>query len=106
MRTMILAICLSLVSYEASAISRYQSEGMACDNIRSAVREEGAVILRYRSQRNPGLPLYDRYVANGGFCAHNEYAAMTAVPAKDTASCPVLKCMPDVNDDFFGPGFN
>ncbi len=101
MRTLILALCLTLVSYEAFAISRYQSRSMSCDGVQSTVSEQGAVILRYSSARNPSLPLYDRFVVNGGYCAANEYAKLTAVPASDTSSCPVLKCMPLPDDKEF-----
>jgi hypothetical protein len=97
MKTVILAVCLSLVSAQAMAISRYNSQSMSCGKVQSVVDDEGAVILRYTSAS--GNPLYDRYVRNAGFCAHNEGTRVMGVPAKDTSSCPVLKCWPLEYDD-------
>ncbi|MGE0500068.1 MAG: hypothetical protein AB7I79_00280 [Rhizobiaceae bacterium] len=98
MRSLILAACLALVTAEASAISRYNSKGMSCDNVQSVVRNEGAVILRYPSSRS-GMTLYDRYVAHRGFCAHGEVTRVAGVPASDTRQCAVLKCEPISDDD-------
>lgn len=102
MRAAILAaLCLTVVSSEAFAISRYQSQKLSCDSIHAKVAEEGAVILRYSSQRNPGLPLYDRYVASNRYCGFKEYTDSAWVPASDTGQCPVLRCVPAQDDDFF-----
>lgn len=89
---LLLALALTLAAADAHAISRYDAQSMSCDRIQAAVRKEGAVILRYSSARNPGLPLYDRYVANDGYCEFDEYAQTTWVPAADTRSCPVSVC--------------
>jgi hypothetical protein len=83
---------LSLVSAEALAISRYSSQSMTCERIQTAIEREGAAILRYGSTRTPGLPLYDRYVANGTYCGYGESAETTSIPASDTHSCLVLVC--------------
>lgn len=91
-RAVLIAFSLSLVSGQALAISRYNSQGMTCDRIQAAIKSEGAAILRYSSMRVPGLPLYDRYVANGSYCSFGEYAELTSVPASDTRSCLVLYC--------------
>nr|HMQ58374.1 hypothetical protein [Rhizobiaceae bacterium] len=53
---------------------------------------EGAAILRYRSKRDPSLPLYDRYVANSAYCSFGEYAAPAIVPSADQKSCRLRKC--------------
>jgi len=97
---LLLALAFSLVSADAYAISRYNSQSMSCGETRAIVRDEGAVILRYRSARNPSLPLYDRYVAHRGYCEINEYAKAAWVPTSDTPSCPVYKCAPIEYDDF------
>lgn len=97
--TVSLALALSLASVPAYAISRYNSRSMSCARIQATVRSEGAVILRYTSARNPGLPLYDRYVANDGYCDFGEYAQVTWVPASDTQSCPVMTCQQITYDE-------
>jgi len=94
----VLASALSLVSVEAQAISQYNSQSMSCDRVQAVVQGEGAVILHYSSARNPGLPLYDRYVANGTYCQVTEYAKLASVPASDQQSCRVLKCADMTND--------
>lgn len=89
-------LVLSLTAVQAHAISRYNISGMSCGHVRDIVRTEGAAILRYPSQRNPSLTLYDRYVAHGGYCQANEAAVSAWVPTADTDQCPVLKCQPRV----------
>jgi len=93
MKTIVLALCLAAVALPAQAISRYNSTQMSCGEAQSRIQQEGAVILRYRSARNPSLPLYDRYVAHGGWCQPGEYAKLEVVPTADTKRCRVLKCM-------------
>ena len=93
-RTLILGLCLAGSILPAQAISRYNSMQLSCDQAQDRIQDEGAVILRFRSARNPGLPLYDRYVANGRYCQADEYAKLEVVPTADTRGCRVLKCMP------------
>lgn len=97
----LLILVLSFMSADAYAISRYNSQGMTCGQVQASIRNEGAVILRYASRRNPSLPLYDRYVLHDGYCEYGEYAKYASVPTRDTASCPVSKCEQRTDDDFF-----
>ncbi len=76
---------------------------MTCEQAQSKISAEGAVILRYRSTRDPSLPLYDRYVAYGSYCEPNEYAASAYVPTADTQSCVVLVCKDRVDGGAFFP---
>lgn len=94
---LVFALCLAAVP--AQAISRYNSLSMSCARIQAVIRSEGAVILRYVSARNPSLPLFDRYVANDGFCDFGEYAQVAWVPASDTPSCPVMSCQQITYDE-------
>ena len=41
MKSMLLALCFSLVASEAEAISRYNSTSMSCAEVQARVREEG-----------------------------------------------------------------
>ena len=66
MKAVLIALSLLLVSFEAHAISRYNSTSMSCGEIKATVRAEGAVILRWRG--NSGIQRYGRFVAHGGFC--------------------------------------
>lgn len=89
---LLIALAATTLAAPAHAISRYNSQSMTCDAVRSVVHREGAVILRYRSARNPSLPLYDRYVANGRYCSVGEVAVRDWVPTSDARRCPVAKC--------------
>ena len=100
---LVLAVLLSVwLTVEAQAISRYTSTSMTCAAIQNAIDREGAVILRYRSKRNPSLQLYGRYVSDFRFCQVEETSQTAWVPARDTASCPVLECVVvDFDDDYW-----
>ena len=83
---------------DASAISRYDIGNKSCAQVQSIVQSERAVILRYRSQHNPALTLYDRYVSDGRYCQSSEIATRTGVPAADRNYCPLRKC---IENDIF-----
>ena len=101
MKSMLLALCISFVAAEAQAISRYNTTTMSCAEVQARVRNEGAAILRYRSTRNPSLPLYGRYVSDRRYCNLEEVTETAFVPAADRKSCPVRKCVQVDADDFF-----
>ncbi|MER8502165.1 hypothetical protein NKJ72_14985 [Mesorhizobium sp. M0045] len=92
MKIVLLAACLTLVAAEAQAVSRYDPTRMSCGKVQATIAREGAVILRYRSTRVPGLALYDRYVRSQQFCDIGEVRARASVPSADTNSCTVYKC--------------
>lgn len=92
MKPVMIAVVSALACLPAQAISRYNAHGMSCEQTRSTVASEGAVILRYPSVRNRQLTLYDRYVAHRGYCQMGEYARLVWIPTADSANCPVYKC--------------
>lgn len=94
--TVPLVLALSLLSLDAQAISRYNSQGMTCDRVQEVLRSEGAAILRWRSKSN--APLYNRFVTHGGFCEGTEVTKLTAVPTSDNAACKVFRCIPKGRD--------
>ena len=94
MKNALVALLVLASASPALAISRHNTQGMACESIRNVLRNEGASVLRYPSPRKPGITLYDRYVRSDAFCDMNEYADRAYVPAKDTPRCPVLQCKP------------
>ncbi|MBL8584099.1 MAG: hypothetical protein JNL61_17970 [Rhizobiaceae bacterium] len=100
-RLLALVLAVLILPAEAHAISRYNSTTMSCDRIRATIANEGAVILRYKSTRNPSLQLYGRYVANWRMCDSGETTEFAYVPSADRKSCPVLKCVVvDLDDEF------
>jgi hypothetical protein len=101
MKTILLAACLVLVAAEAQAVSRYDPTRMSCGRVQSTIAREGAVILRYKSTRVPGLPLYDRYVRDERFCNMGEVRSRAYVPSADNKSCAVYVCKRPDNDRRF-----
>lgn len=91
MRTILLAVALTMLAADAQAISRYQSTSMSCAQAQGVVEGEGAVILRWKSPTS-GVLRYDRFVRDDGFCATGEEASLTTVPTADARSCPVYNC--------------
>ena len=92
MKRLIVASLLVLAAWPAQAISRYNSTSMSCAAAQEYILREGAVILRYSSPRHPNLPLYDRYVSDGGMCAMGQGTVVDTVPTSDNPRCMVLKC--------------
>lgn len=93
MKVILAAMALTLVAGEASAVPRYQTMRMYCEDVRAVLQDEGAAILRWQSKRNPGLPLYGRYVSDGRYCELGEVSTFASVPTRDDATCPVRKCI-------------
>ncbi|MEM6464236.1 MAG: hypothetical protein AAF724_20205 [Pseudomonadota bacterium] len=98
MRRALLTLCMVMVAFPALAINRYNVTAMSCAAVQAAVQRDGAAILRWQSPRNPGLPIYDRYVRNTLYCDYNEYATPAFVPSRDNPNCRVRNC----TDDDFG----
>jgi hypothetical protein len=90
MKRAIATLCIVMVSFPALAINRYNVMSMTCRAIQQTVQL--AAILRWQSTRVPGLPLYNRYVRNSGFCEPGEYAKNVYVPSKDRKNCRVREC--------------
>ena len=92
MRAIVLAGILTMVVLPAQAINRYNVNTMQCRDVQTIVQQQGAAILRYPSKRVQGMTLYDRYVANSGWCEPGEWAKPGWVPTADRAKCPVRHC--------------
>jgi len=102
MKAVLIALSLLLVSFEAHAISRYNSTSMSCGEIKATVRAEGAVLLRWRG--DSGIQRFGRFVYHGGFCSAGERAEISYVPSADRNSCLVRECKyydPDDDIIFF-----
>ena len=75
----------------AEAIGRYNSTAMSCDRVQATIAADGAAIMRYRSKRSPGLPLYGRYVDDGRFCGPR-------IRPHGVHSCPRYGAVPGVDE--------
>jgi hypothetical protein len=92
-----LAVTLSLVAGDASAISRYDVGNKSCAEVQGIVLQQGAAIIRWRSKRT-SMTLYDRFVRDRRWCYADQTTDVRRVPTVD-GSCPMLKCVEI--DDFF-----
>jgi hypothetical protein len=90
MRTLVYAGPLLLIAFAASADPAYTITNMSCSAVQGAVRDNGSVILRWRSKS--GASLYGRYVSDRRFCRSGEIITFASVPAADK-SCNVKKCV-------------
>lgn len=93
MKAIVIAISLLLVAADASAISRRDISSMSCEQTQALVRSEGAVILRFRSPRNPSAMLYDRYVSDDRYCGSSEQTTRASASTVDNIYCPLRKCV-------------
>ena len=94
-----IAIILSLLamlpaswSTGALAAREYNPTEMTCSDLKSVVKKEGVVQLRWRSPDNPSIVRYGEYVAHNGLCSVGQRELSTMVPASDTRSCRVNQC--------------
>ena len=92
MKRLAMVSLLVLAAFPAHAISRYNSMSMSCAAAQDRIAQEGAVILRYHSARQPTLLLYNRYVVDARFCALGEGTVVDTVPTRDNPQCVVLMC--------------
>jgi hypothetical protein len=90
-RTALALVATAMLASPALAISRVETTGKSCAQVKSIVQSQGAAILRYHSKRS-GQILYDRYVRNRHSCVLGEITKRATVPTADAAHCPVLKC--------------
>jgi len=88
---------MGAATMNANAISRIETTKTDCQDIRGALIAEGAAILRHTSKN--GLPIYDRYVSSSLMCRRSEVGVWASVPARDTKTCRVIACDPNIGDD-------
>lgn len=91
MRRLLLVLPVLLLAGEASAVSRYQTMSMNCARVQAAVQSDGAAILHYPGVG--GFDRFDRYVRDKTFCSSSQRAQASSVPAADTQSCRVNRCV-------------
>ena len=97
MRKLLSAVPLLFVAFAAAADPAYTVTNMSCQAVQAAVRDNGSVILRWRSKS--GASLYGRYVSDRRFCMSGEIITFASVPAADK-SCSVKKCVLKIHNRF------
>ena len=98
-RIVAVAALACLAAADAHAISRHDPTTMTCRQVHATIAAKGAVLLRYRSPRNPALTLYDRYVRSRAMCDMGQILEQVTVPSADRQSCPVYRCKFEALDD-------
>jgi hypothetical protein len=96
MRATIVAILIFTASASAAAaltMSRYDTRQLSCNRIQAILKSEGTAVLRYPSPRNPGNIIYDTYSAKSGKCKTGGFGKRATVPAANTKSCKVFRCV-------------
>jgi hypothetical protein len=93
MKAVVSSLVLSMIAAEGQAATGIEITGMTCAQVQSRLDREGVAMLRYRSARNPSLPVYGQYVASGRFCRSGQMGAISTIPTTDTSACPVRKCV-------------
>lgn len=99
MRIILLAGCICLLSAGAQAATRYNIGSMSCAQTQALVRNQGAVILRWKSPTS-GAQLFDRFVNDDRFCPTGQEARRFLVPTADARSCVVYNCQQIQRDRF------
>lgn len=99
MNKLAIAVLALLVPAEGIAAQRLTTTRLACERVQGIVRQEGARVMYWQSQRVPGLPRYDRLVRDSHFCDDSEYAIATTVPTSDDPKCLVKHCVLRLDDD-------
>ena len=85
MRTITLALVLSLGVVSAHAQTRVDTTNMSCAQIRNVLNQNGSAILRQHS--SSGV-----YVRDGRYCGIGQTAQPASVVAADTGNCLVQRC--------------
>ncbi|MCJ8142154.1 hypothetical protein MKI84_04425 [Ancylobacter sp. A5.8] len=81
MRTALLVLPLALMAAPAMAQSMPNSLNMTCASARELVRREGAVVI------GTGPVIYERYVANRGYCTVGQQTEPAWVQTADQEQC-------------------
>lgn len=80
---------ISMSSGAALAQSLPLTTRMSCDQARSLVAIQGAIVL------STSATTYERYVESGRYCVRGEIATPALVPTADTPRCLVgSRCVP------------
>ena len=93
-------IVIGLAAPAAAAQMQIDSSSLSCGALKARIAQSGSAIVRYRSTRQPSLPLYDRYVRNYHSCFGTDVTELRFVPTKDTTNCPLRTCVPEDLDQF------
>lgn len=93
MKTLLVAAIMSMITASAVAMNTYNTRGMTCAQVQSALKRDGVAQLHYASPRNPGTPLYDTFVTSSMDCRSSSISRPTYVTARDTKKCQVRQCV-------------
>jgi len=93
MKKIILLAAIGLISTNAVAMPRYDSQSLTCSSVHDKIAQQGSVVLQHPSHLYPNLALYDRYVSNAMTCLGQGAMASATVPTSDDPNCKVKTCV-------------
>jgi len=76
----------------ALAIEKRSSVSTSCDAAAKIIERDGAMILRYPSERVQGLVLYNKFVRSSSQCDGGQATVTSAVRTADSNECNLLIC--------------
>jgi hypothetical protein len=91
-RTSLTLFVLMLAVEPSLAVERLNTDSTTCAAAQQTVARDGAVILRYPSQRVPGMTLYKRYVRSKLQCDSDDRTVLTSVKTADDLRCKLAQC--------------
>lgn len=86
MKRSVLALALAYTATVASAQPGPTTQSLTCDQARSIVASQGAVVL------HTGSATYDRFVRDTSFCSRPNVAQPTTIRTADAALCALSVC--------------
>lgn len=84
----VILVFLSAVTASAAMAQRPSTLSASCREIRSMVKQSGAIVL------STGEHTYNRFVAHAGYCLPGEFLDYEYVQTV-SGKCPLLVCLPE-----------
>jgi hypothetical protein len=93
MRTLVLGVvAVSLSAGAAFGFERKVARSITCEDAKEVISRDGAVVLRFPSERIPGLTLYTQFVRSKNICDGNQDVVRQTVILAD-GQCELVRCV-------------
>jgi hypothetical protein len=93
MKFLAITAVAALYATSGFAVTRLNSHHLECKSIQNTISTEGSAIIRFSSERTPGVVLYDRFVKGQSQCDTNRIV-LKRVPSADANGCQLNACSP------------
>lgn len=93
MKAFVIAISVFFASASvSSAYERLAAASSTCDQAKTIISRDGAVVLRWKSSRIAGLSLYTAFVRNTSQCPSDQNATPMLIGTSNGEICPLYTC--------------